>query len=161
MADEPAKRGRPSLYSPELADQICDQLSDGRSLRSICLADDMPSKVTVLMWLRTKADFLNQYTRAREASADALADEILDISDDSTNDYVTRLNYNGPNPERVVDAEHINRSRLRVDTRKWIASKLKPKKYGDLTQLQHSGSIEVTQQIEQRLLAGRKRAQEK
>ena len=158
MPEEPAKLGRPSLYSQELADRICDQLSDGRSLRSICLADDMPAKITILMWLRSKPEFQNQYARAKDESADALADEIIDISDDSTNDYVTRLNYNGPNPERVVDAEHINRSRLRVDTRKWIASKLKPKKYGDLTQLQHSGSIEVTQQIEQRLLAGRKRA---
>lgn len=150
--------GRPSKFTQALADRICDELSDGRSLRNVCSAEDMPAKLTVLRWLREKPDFCAQYARAKDESADAMADEILDIADDSTNDYVTRLHYNGPKPERVVDAEHINRSRLRVETRKWIASKLKPKKYGDLTQLQHSGSIELYTQVEERLMAGRKRA---
>lgn len=85
----------------------------------------MPSVQTVFSWMRKHPEFLEQYARAKEESADALADEILDIADDSTNDTVetedgVRVNH-----------ENIQRARLRVDTRKWIASKLKPKKYGD------------------------------
>ena len=124
------KVGRPSDFTQETADRICAQLAEGKSLRTICKADDMPSCVTVYAWLRLHDEFLKQYTRAKEDSADALAEEMLDIADDGTNDW-----YDQQITEGVVlkkpDTEHINRSRLRVDTRKWIASKLKPKKYGD------------------------------
>jgi hypothetical protein len=113
--------GRPSDYTQELADRICAQLSDGKSLRSVCKADDMPSTVTVFSWLRTHEEFLNQYTRAKEESADALTDEMLDIADDVEGDS--------------------QRDRLRVDTRKWIASKLKPKKYGDKLEHDVSGGL--------------------
>lgn len=72
--------------------------------------------------------------RAREAQADTLADELLDISDDARNDWMKR-NHGDDDPGWVANGEHIQRSRLRVDTRKWIASKLKPKKYGDKLEL--------------------------
>ena len=127
--------GRPSDYSPELADRICAQLADGISLRTVCLADDMPDKSTVFRWLRTNTAFRDQYARAKEESADALTDEMLDIADDGSNDW---MKDNDPeNPIYKLNGEHINRSRLRVDTRKWIASKLKPKRYGD--KLEHTG----------------------
>lgn len=90
----------------------------------------MPGKTTVFRWLREIEQFRHQYTRAKEESADALADEMLDIADDSTNDWMERQLKDG-SIERVPDQENIGRSRLRVDTRKWIASKLKPKKYGE------------------------------
>lgn len=134
--------GRPSSYTQKIADEICGQLAEGRSLRTICKADDMPSCVTVYAWMRAHPEFLKQYTRAKEDSADALAEEMLDIADDGTNDW-----YEQQISEGVVlkkpDTEHINRSRLRVDTRKWIASKLKPKKYGEKLDIAHSGSIET------------------
>jgi len=128
--------GRPSEYTEELADNICAQLSDGASLRTTCLSDDMPDKSTVFRWLRTHEEFRDQYARAKEESADALTDEMLDIADDGSNDWMKR---HGKEDEEywVANGEHIQRSRVRIDVRKWIASKLKPKKYGD--KLMHGG----------------------
>jgi hypothetical protein len=90
----------------------------------------MPSKTSVFRWLRTQDEFRDQYARAKEESADALTDEMLDIADDGSNDWMSR---HGKDDEVAwsVNGEHIQRSRVRIDTRKWIASKLKPKKYGD------------------------------
>lgn len=90
----------------------------------------MPSTQAVLRWLADHEDFRTQYARAREAQADALAEEILDISDDRDNDYIT--NDDG---KEVLNSEHVQRSRLRVDARKWYASKVAPKKYGDKVEL--------------------------
>lgn len=122
---------RPSDYSPELADRICARLADGESMRAICRTEGMPDKSTVFRWLRTDPAFRDQYTRAKEESADALTDEMLDISDDGSNDWMERKGEDGENIGWQVNGEHIQRSRLRIETRKWIASKLKPKKYGD------------------------------
>jgi hypothetical protein len=96
----------------------------------------MPSKTAVLKWLANgdHPDFVAQYARAREAQADHFADEILEIADDGTNDWTTRRNGDDEEYE-VVDHEHISRSKLRVDARKWLMAKMAPKKYGDkLTQ---------------------------
>lgn len=129
--------GRPSDYTQELADRICEQLAEGKSLRSICRADDMPEARTVFRWLRIHEEFCQQYTRAKEESADAHSEDMLDIADDASNDWMAA---NDPdNPGYRVNGEHIQRSRLRIETRKWLASKLKPKKYGDRVGLEHSG----------------------
>lgn len=117
--------GRPTDYTEELADIICAELSDGKSMRQVCAGEEMPDKSTVFRWLRKYESFRDQYVRAKEESADALTDEMLDISDDSINDYVTSAEGDRVNPE------NIQRSRLRIETRKWLAAKLKPKKYGD------------------------------
>ena len=138
--------GRPSDYTQDLADEICSQLSEGKSMRRVCESDDMPSKATVFNWLRTNDEFLDQYEKAKVEAADFLAEEIVEIADYSVNDLIVTLNIdleNKPKEEwtehdvKLVAAklnpENIQRSRLRVDARKWIASKLKPKKYGDKT----------------------------
>lgn len=124
-------RGRPSKYTPELADRICSQLASGDSLRTVCKDDSMPCVASVFNWLRTYPEFLAQYTRAKEEAADAFVEEMLDISDDGRNDWMEKLGKDGEPIGWQLNGEHVNRSRLRVDTRKWIASKLKPKKYGD------------------------------
>jgi hypothetical protein len=128
---------RPSDYTPELADRICSRLADGESLRTVCRDEDMPDKATVFRWLRSNQPFCDQYTRAKEESADALTDEMLDISDDAINDWM--LAHGKDSAGWQVNGEHIQRSRLRIETRKWIASKLKPKKYGDKVDLTHAG----------------------
>lgn len=132
-----AEMGRPSIYSKELADQICEQLAQGLSMRTVCKADDMPCMSTVFKWLREKDEFSQQYARAKQESADALVEEMLDIADDGENDWMRR---HGKDEEDywVLNGEHIQRSKVRIDTRKWIASKLKPKKYGD--KVQHTGA---------------------
>lgn len=134
--------GRPTLYSQELADEICAQLAEGKSLRSVCKAESMPSTTTVFGWMRRHPEFLNQYARAKDESADALVDEMLDIADEATNDWMEV--HDPENPGYRFNGEHVNRSRLRVDTRKWVASKLKPKKYGEKLDIAHSGTIETT-----------------
>jgi hypothetical protein len=120
---------RPSSYTQELADEICAKLAEGISLRTICKADEMPSTQTVFRWIRLHAEFRDQYARAKEESADALVDEMLDIADDGSNDWMAV--HNEDNVGYRENGEAIQRSRLRVDTRKWIAAKLKAKKYGD------------------------------
>ena len=119
--------GRPSIYTPELAAQICAHIADGKSLRAIAALDGMPHQDTIMAWLDgSKPAFSEQYARAREAQADKLAEEALQIADDGRSD--TYLDAEG---NERTDNEVIQRSRLRVDTRKWLASKMAPKKYGD------------------------------
>lgn len=136
-AQETRPIGRPSGYTQEIASRICEELAKGRSLRSVCKADDMPCMSTVFNWLHSFPEFLEQYTRAKEESADALVDEMLDIADDAANDWMEV--HDKDNPGYRLNGEAINRSRLRVDTRKWIAAKLKPKKYGERVQTELTG----------------------
>jgi hypothetical protein len=128
--------GRPSDYTQDIADRICSQLAEGISLRTVCLAEDMPSKTTVFSWLRLHKEFLDQYARAKEEAADALVEEMLDIADDGSNDWMEQ--HKGESIVWKENGEAIGRSRLRVDTRKWIASKLKAKKYGEKIDLTHA-----------------------
>lgn len=121
--------GRPSTYTPEVADAICDRIAEGASLRAICADEAMPGRTTVNRWLREKAEFRDQYARAREEQAEHLLDEILEIADDATNDFMTITK--GDVSYEVENKEWTSRSKLRVDTRKWAMSKLAPKKYGD------------------------------
>ena len=126
MQDIKNKIGRPTDYSTELTDAICERLSNGESLRSICSLENMPNKTTVFKWLNIHKDFNDQYARAREEQAETLADEIIAIADDGLND-----SYVDENGNKRTEQDVIARSRLRVEARKWVASKLKPKKYGD------------------------------
>lgn len=131
--------GRPPLFTPELADRICHELAQGRSMRSVCKDEDMPSMSSVFKWLRENKEFSQQYARAKEESADAMAEEILDIADDGSNDFM--LITKGDNEYVVENKEWTNRSKLRVDTRKWIMSKFKPKKYADKIDVTSGGEI--------------------
>jgi len=115
-------------YSQDIADRICAGLAEGMSLRAVCRKEGMPAASTVLGWLddEEKKDFAEQYASARARGYQLLADEILEISDDSAGDVVVDSEGN----ERT-DAERVARSRLRVDSRKWMLSKMLPKVYGD------------------------------
>ena len=116
----PKKTGRPSDYTDELAAELCARIADGKSLRTVCSAPDMPGKSTVMRWLVAPEHqgFRDQYARAREAAADKMAEEALEIAD-------------GIGRKEAADHGVVARDRLRVDTRKWFVSKLAPKKYGD------------------------------
>ena len=117
------KRGRPSIYTSKLAAKICCRISEGESLRKICDDAKMPSREIVRRWLRDNDEFVGQYARAREAQADTFASEIVEIADTE---------------------ENAQKARNRIDARKWAASKLRPKVYGDRTIQEHSGAIEIT-----------------
>jgi hypothetical protein len=124
--------GRPTKYTQELADLICERLALGESMRSVCRDDAMPAVSSVFKWIRENDEFSAQYAKAKEESSDALFEELLEIADDGTNDWMQK---NDPeNPGYTLNGEHIQRSRIRLDTRKWALSKLKPKRYGDRIQ---------------------------
>lgn len=115
---------RPTNYTPELDSKICERIAAGESLSQICRDDDMPHRDTVYEWKGKNQAFSDRYARAVEDRAENLASEIVEISDESAVD---------PTSESVAAA------RLKVDARKWIASKLFPRKYGDKVQTEHSG----------------------
>lgn len=132
------ERGRPSLFTQDIADQICRQMATGMSLREICRQNGMPAESTVRLWaVEDYQGFSAQYTRARQALADYWADEVIDIADNSANDWMVRQQ--GEGEIEIANHDHINRSRLRVDTRKWLLSKVLPKVYGDKTTNEHTG----------------------
>lgn len=124
-----------STFTQAKADLICERLAVGESLRTVCRAEDMPEISTVFKWLRENEEFSKQYARAKEESVVALAEEIMDISDDGTNDWM-EYHYGEDDSQSgwKINGEALQRSRLRVDTRKWLLSKILPKKYGDRIQ---------------------------
>ncbi len=127
--------GRPSSFTQETADAICERLAAGESLRTICKDDGMPHAGTVCRWLADDKNVAlrEQYMRAREAQADTLFDEILEIADDGKNDtYQT-------DDGEATNHDVIARSRLRVDARKWMAGKLRPKVYGEKVSAEITG----------------------
>ena len=128
--------GRPSTYTQEIADEICLRLSGGESLRNICRSAGMPCLQTVYTWINKRPPFLEQYTRAREEQADTHADEIVSIADE-TPITVPVLDKDGKVIDIKLDSAYIQWQRQRIDSRKWNAMKLRPKKYGD--RLTHSG----------------------
>lgn len=140
------KMGRPSKYSPEIAARICEAISTStKGLHSICQAADLPGVTTVMMWLRDHEDFRKQYAHAREAQADFLGGQILDIADDGSNDLMTIEK--GDSSYEMENKEVTNRSKLRVDARKWLMSKLAPKKYGDKIEVSGDAANPLTVKI--------------
>jgi hypothetical protein len=124
--------GRPPKYNQEVADTICEEIAtSSKSMVTICKELGVEVR-SVFRWLRDNKDFCHQYACAREAQSDFLVEEMLNIADDHTRDVQEIELIPGSGiKSQTVDYEVIQRSKLRVDTRKWIASKLKPKKYGD------------------------------
>jgi len=143
--------GRPSLYTDELVHTFISRLATGESVRTICKSDDMPEAGTIFRWLTEKPEFNEQYAKAKELAAEALAEDIFDIADDNSLDYEE-----DGNGQLRVNNDAIQRARLRVDVRKWYLSKIMPKKYGDRQQLEIGGKdgkpIETITTI--RLVAG-------
>jgi hypothetical protein len=101
--------GRPSVYTQELAHRICEAVANGEALQDVCSQPGMPARRTVYYWLRTNDEFAAAYELAREMRADLLADEVVKIS----------------------DTEDPARARVQIDARRWAASKLNPRRYGE------------------------------
>lgn len=130
------KMGRPKKELTEddlsLRDEICRRLAAGETLRQICLTPDYPAPSTVVGWCED-AKFAEQYACARHNGLDAIAEEIIEIADETGRDTISSERGNIPN------SEWIARSRLRVDARKWLLSKLRPEKYGDRSAVEMTG----------------------
>ena len=132
----PKKNGRPSKYTNKLADKICKMIAQGQSVRSICAKKDMISMQTFFRWLRENDKFREQYARACEERSYMHAEDIIEIADNATNDYMEKLEGDG----YIFNSENVQRSRLRIDTRKWLMSKLNPKVYGDKLDMTTNGN---------------------
>jgi hypothetical protein len=143
--ETPAKtsKGRKSIYSPELADRICELIATHPiGLVSLCeLYPDLPSPSTIRKWIREpeKKEFLHQYEIALEMRADLIFDQLIDIAD---NPEYGRITTTRAGVIEVTESDMIQHRRLKVDVRKWILSKLLPKKYGDSSQVQTNEKIE-------------------
>ncbi|QGZ66285.1 terminase small subunit-like protein [Paraburkholderia acidisoli] len=127
-----AGMARTSGFSKALADKICESIIDGMTLRQIGDLEGMPTKTTILRWLGDDRyiAFRDQYARARELQSESMADDILEISDDGRNDWMEIVGKDGDTVGWRVNGEAVQRSKLRVETRKWLMSKMLPKKYG-------------------------------
>ena len=125
----------------KIMDYVCDELAtSSRGLGNILkeAKDKVPTYSQVMRWIDEDEVLRDRYARAKEAQADFMADEMLDIADDGRNDWMKRQQANGESVD-VLNNEVIQRSKIRIDTRKWLASKLKPKKYSEKLQTEHSG----------------------
>lgn len=126
-------RGRPSSYTEQMANYICIRLAEGESLNKMCRDEDMPDKATVFRWLASNADFCDRYARARELQAETQFDQLIDIVDQPPElSYVT--DKHGELVEVKFDSAYVAWMKLRVDTRKWTAARMAPKKYGEQKQ---------------------------
>ncbi len=123
----PQRRGRPSKYSSSMAERICERIAEGEPLTRICKDRQVPGYRTVLAWRVANKEFQHMYARAREDAADTLADEIRELA------------------ERVEKGKlEPNAGRVAIDALKWIASKLKPRQYGDRSRMDLTASLDVT-----------------
>lgn len=136
---EPNKVGRPAKYTPELGLKVCKAIATSTdSIKKICAQNpEFPLRKTIWEWRFDYEEFRNLYAEARRAQADLLAEEIVEICDDDSEDVVF-----GENGVRQ-NSEFIARSRLKVDTRKWIACKLLPKVYGEKVTTESTMTIEL------------------
>jgi hypothetical protein len=123
----------------EIFNYVCKEIESGKTLRNILKEDKMPSSRTFFIWLDLYPDKVKQYARATELRAEAIFDDILSIADQNEND--TYINEFGI---EIINSDVIQRSRLRIDARKWVLSKLNPKKFGDKVQTEHSGEVTTT-----------------
>lgn len=106
--------GRPTIYSEEWAEAFCDEVASGGNLVNICKRDDQPHFSTVFRWLNSREDFSEAYARAREARAEMLFEQALEITE-----------------KCPVERNAIEKAKLQLDVRKWATSKLFPRTYGD------------------------------
>ena len=128
-------------YDEAIAEEICERIACGESLNKLAGSEGFPAQSTVYKWLLRVPAFAEKYARAREAQMESMAHEILEIADDTSGDTMTVKR--GDYETEVANNEWINRSRLRVDTRKWLMSKLQPKKYGDKITQELTGEVNV------------------
>lgn len=146
------KNGRPSLYTPEIIDELCERLSNGEPMAAICREEGMPSHVTVWNWMNDKTDperaaFVSEsIARAREVGEDVIAAQVLEIVDQ--------------NPERVatmhgdqIDSGDVSNRRMRAEYRLKLLAKWNPKRWGEKVDLTTQGdklegnAVHITREV--------------
>ena len=131
--------GRPSEYDPEIAGQICHLISiQTISLTAICNSrDEFPEAKTFYRWMISHEELRQLYARAKEDQLQILADEIVPLAD--ADRICEKVTIKADGSREVVILDQVERTKLQIDSRKWLLSKLNPKKYGDNSKLQLTG----------------------
>lgn len=109
-------------FTEEIAEELCERLSEGESMRHICRDSHLPNRRTVLRWMAERPDFASNIARAREGQADCLHDDMADIEAE------IRSGALDPQAARII-----------IWSKQWRASKLAPKKYGDKASMEVTG----------------------
>src|ERR1017187_8320776 len=136
-----AKKGRPPIQTEKIVKTLCERLSIGRSLNSICKDGDMPCITTVMKWLSSDESFAAKYARAREVQAEYLLDELIEIADTPKLGIKTVTKDSGV---ETTEGDMIEHRRLQVDVRKWAIARMYPRKYNErLMQEKESGELKV------------------
>lgn len=143
-------RSRPKLYTERVAKKICERIMRKESLSKICEDPRMPSMQTVIRWFSDDrlADFREMYYYARRVQAELRVDEIFEIADDVQKDWKPVFDKDQDIVDWTPDNEAIQRSKVRIETRKWYASKMLPRLYGDKVELEHGLSGELKEMLQ-------------
>jgi hypothetical protein len=162
--------GGPLVYTPDVAERICEGLRSGRTLHDLCAGDDMPADSTVLHWMKTDRDgFAARYLQAREIGYMAMADEIIAIADDASNDWKAFSSEVGSGSreenaseekrgdQRVPDRESVERSRVRITARCWLLSRMLPRIFGDRLSVEATHAAGDSLREVMRIIDGRTR----
>ena len=154
ITDRPLKPSgrKPIPYDEEIASEVCERLAQGEGLEGICDDPRLPCEMTIRKWMAQQPLFMEAYARAREQQMEKWSDDVVKIADDASGDYVDRVGKDGV-VERVVDPETVQRSKLRIDTRKFLMAKLAATRYGDRVDVNVSGSVEVSSLSDEELEA--------
>lgn len=151
--NEKLPHGRPTIFNQEIADRICELTARHPfGQKKLCkLYPELPNPDTINEWRYKFDSFSVQYMKAKTAQAQLLAEEVMDIADDATNDWMETL----PDDEKPMgwklNGEHVQRSKLRIDARKWHASKLVPKIYGNLGEEQKEHEESLIEKLSKRI----------
>ena len=143
MAEEVAKPVKPSQYRADLAEEICRRIAEGETLPAICREEHMPHFQRVYDWIEADTDgFRGRIERARELGAEAIAQDTFDIADDGRNDWMEKYDKDGNSLGYMLNGEHVQRSKLRIETRLKLLAKWHPKKYGEKVDVNHGGQAD-------------------
>lgn len=144
MAKTSSKIGRPTKYNSELVEEICNVIASTSKGTKVLCKENMhwPCQDTLFAWLKKYPEFSEQYAQAKICQIELLVDEILEIADDETNDCF--IDEDG---KPVSNNSVINRARLKIDTRKWLACKLVPKVYGNKIDIDSDQNISMSEEL--------------
>ena len=144
----PKKSRRPTIPTKALRVRIFNKIADGVSVRKLCEDKRLPTRDMFYKWLREYPDFAEEYRIATELRADVLVDEMMDIADDDSLDII--IDTEADEGARVkADQIKVARAKVKIDTRKWVAARMAPRKYGNNVKVEaenkhdHSGGIDI------------------
>ena len=144
----PKKSRRPTAPTKTLRARIFNKIADGVSVRKLCEDKRYPTRDMFYKWLREYPDFAEEYRIATELRADVLVDEMMDIADDDSLDII--IDTEADEGARVkADQIKVARAKVKIDTRKWVAARMAPRKYGNNVKVEaenkhdHSGGIDI------------------